>query len=145
MARERDPIDLATRALRNRDRSRRELDDRLARAGIPEPARREALERLERVGYLDDRRFAAGRARALAQRGYGNEAIRHDLTGRGIEPETAETAVAELAPEAERAALLAARLGPDGRLAARLQRKGFDVETVASVLGAAFADTDEGA
>ncbi len=145
MARERDPIDLATRALRNRDRSRRELDDRLARAGVPEPARRKALERLEQVGYLDDRRFAAARARALAERGYGDEAIRHDLAGHGIEPETVETAVAELAPEVERAHRLAARLGPGGRLAARLQRKGFDVETVESVLGAAFADTDEGA
>ena len=34
MPRERDPVELAARALQHRDRSRRELDERLARAGV---------------------------------------------------------------------------------------------------------------
>ena len=41
---ERDPIELAARSLHYRDRSRSELDARLARAGIDEDARADALE-----------------------------------------------------------------------------------------------------
>ena len=43
-----------------------ELDERLARAGVDEAARADALETLERVGYVDDARFAVARAAALA-------------------------------------------------------------------------------
>ena len=57
--RERDPVELAARALQHRDRSRRELDERLARAGVGDSERADALDTLERVGYVDDARFAA--------------------------------------------------------------------------------------
>ena len=63
MPAERDPIDLAARALHHRDRSRRELDDRLARAGVDDDERADALDTLERVGYVDDGRFAAATGR----------------------------------------------------------------------------------
>jgi SOS response regulatory protein OraA/RecX len=140
-----DPIALATRALRHHDRSRREIDERLARAGIADEARLEALETLELLGYLDDARVAAARAEALAARGYGDEAIRHDLAGRGIGPDDAEQALAGLDPEADRAAALVADTGGGAATAARLRRKGFGEDTVAAASGHTFADAADGA
>jgi regulatory protein len=140
VAADQDPVEIAARALRHRDRSRREIDDRLARAGVDDEARADALETLERVGYVDDARFAAARAAALAARGYGDDWIRHDLSEHGVAPKTAADAVAALAPEAERAAALAARLGRSAKTAARLARKGFSAEALERALGSDVAD-----
>jgi SOS response regulatory protein OraA/RecX len=41
-----DPVELAARALQHRDRSRRDVDERLARAGIDEERRNDALDTL---------------------------------------------------------------------------------------------------
>ena len=120
-----DPVELAARALQHRDRSRRDVDERLAKAGIDEDRRAEALDTLARVGYVDDQRFARARAGALADRGYGDEWIRHDLGEHGVEGVTADEAIAELAPERERAAAVIERLGPGPKTAAHLGRKGF--------------------
>jgi regulatory protein len=135
MPAERDPVDRAVQALRHRDRSRAELDERLARAGVDETARADALERLERIGYIDDGRFAATRAAALAGRGYGDAAIRHDLAGRGIGPEAATAAIAVLEPESARAGALVARLGRSPKTAAHLARKGFGRDAVEGAVG----------
>jgi regulatory protein len=134
-----DPLETAARALRRHDRSRQEVDERLARAGVDEGERAEALATLERIGYLDDTRVAAARAAALAGRGYGDDAIRHDLRARGIAPDAVEAALAEVAPEVERAVELVAREGPGDRIAARLVRKGFDPDSVTAALRQAFA------
>jgi SOS response regulatory protein OraA/RecX len=139
------PLDIAVGALRGHDRSRSEVEARLAKAGVAPDDVRETLATLERLGYLDDERFAVARAEELAQRGYGDEWIRRDLRGHGVERETAAAAVEALTTEPERAARLAAGSGgaPDRRFAARLQRKGFSAESIEAVLGAAFADVDE--
>jgi regulatory protein len=131
-----DPLELAARALQHRDRSRREVEERLAKAGVDEDQRADALETLERVGYVDDQRFAAARAGALADRGYGDEWIRHDLDRHGIDGETAETALSALTPEPERAAALIARLGPGPKTAARLARKGFGEDALEAAVAA---------
>jgi regulatory protein len=136
-----DPIEVAVRSLRSHDRSRAEIDERLAKAGIGELERPEALERLERLGYVDDGRFAASRAAALAGRGHGDAAIRFDLRGRGLVEDVIETALAELAPEVERAVQLAEQLGRTPKTAARLRRKGFG----ADALEAAFPEGIAGA
>jgi regulatory protein len=135
MPADRDPIDLAASALRHRDRSRHELDERLARAGVEEGERADALETLERVGYVDDARFAAARADALSGRGFGDEAIRHDLATHGIADETAAEAIAALVPELERALMLVDRLGRTLKSARHLVRKGFGEEAVAAAIG----------
>src|ERR1043166_738449 len=124
----RDPVDVAARALASRDRSRGEIDARLARAGFDEAARVAALDELERLGYVDDERFAEARAASLAGRGYGDEAIRHDLAKRGILPQVAAAALASVPPEAERAQRLVDLLGPGRMTAAALVRKGFGAE-----------------
>ena len=132
---ERDPIELAARSLHYRDRSRSELDARLARAGIDEDARADALDTLERVGYVDDERFAAARAAALAGRGYGDEAIRHDLSGHQLRPEAIEAGLASLEAEAARAVALVERLGRTRKVAAQLARKGFSQDALEAALG----------
>ena len=104
MTRSEDAVEPALRALRYRDRSAAELDARLERRGVGEAEREQALETLERIGYVDDERFARTRAEQLADRGSGDALIRHDLEGRGLAAELVEAALAALEPERERAA-----------------------------------------
>ena len=139
MRREPDPIDVAARALRHRDRSRAQVDARLARAGVGEEGREEALETLERVGYVDDARFAQARAAALAARGLGDLAIRHDLEQAGVGAERVAAAVAGLEPESERARAVASRLGRTAKTAAQLARKGFSEDAIEAAIGSEFA------
>jgi regulatory protein len=129
-----DPVDLAARALQHRDRSRHELDERLARAGIGADERAAALDTLARVGVLDDGRFAAARAEALASRGCGDKLIRHDLAGHGLDPEQIDGALAALEPEPERARDQVRRLGLSEKTVRRLARKGFGQDAIAGVL-----------
>lgn len=130
-----DPIDVAARALRHRDRSRSQIDERLARAGVADDHRADALDALERIGYVDDVRFAAQRAAALAARGYGDDAISALLAADGVTAEVVGAAVGDLRPEAERAAEIVARLGASPRTASRLARKGFGEDTVEAAAG----------
>ena len=139
MRREPDPIDVAARALRHRDRSRAQVDARLARAGVGEEGREEALETLERVGYVDDARFAQARAAALAARGLGDLAIRHDLEQAGVGAERVAAAVAGLEPESERARAVVSRLGRTAKTAAQLARKGFSEDAIEAAIGSEFA------
>lgn len=138
-----DPIDLAARALRHRDRSRRQVDERLARAGVEDDRRADALDALERIGYVDDARFAGQRAASLAERGYGDEAISALLAADGVPPELAGEAVGALRPESERAAEIVASLGASPRTAARLARKGFGEDAVEAAAGRFATDGSE--
>ncbi len=126
------PEQAALRALRAADRSRAELEARLARQGVAEAERRRTLDELERLGYLDDARTAKLRAARLAERGYGDAYIRADLQRRGL---AAEAALAELEPESRRAAHLVAERGAGASTATWLARRGFGEDC----LEAAFA------
>jgi SOS response regulatory protein OraA/RecX len=128
----------ALRVLRHRDLSRQRLDDRLRRRGARDGARRDALETLERAGLVDDGRIAATRAAGLADRGYGDAAIRFALEGEGITAELVEEALAALEPERERAARVLGSGPVDPKLLRRLAAKGFDAETLQDMSG--FAD-----
>lgn len=124
-ARRGDPLDIAVRALEHRDRSAADVDARLARAGFGDEERREMLDSLERLGYLDDGRFGRSRAQALAGRGYGDSAIRADLAEQGLAEDVVEEALAELEPERERARVIVERRGSGVQTARYLARKGF--------------------
>jgi regulatory protein len=130
-----DPLDIAARALRHRDRSRAQIAARLERAGVDAERTSRTLETLERVGYVDDARFAAARSAVLAERGFGDTAIRHDLEVSGVPPDAVADALAALPPEAERAKNVAAQLGRTPKTAARLARKGFAEESIELALG----------
>jgi SOS response regulatory protein OraA/RecX len=130
-------LQVAGRALRHRDLSRRRLAERLDRA-VPPAAAAESLATLERAGLLDDRRVAVAHAESLAGRGYGDEAIRHRLRGEGLAEELVEEALAALPPECERAGSLIERRGLGPRTARYLAGRGFGEEAVEAALGAAF-------
>jgi SOS response regulatory protein OraA/RecX len=110
------PEEAAVRALRAADRSRAELDARLERQGFGGEERQQALDQLERLGYVDDRRTAALRAERLADRGYGDLYIRADLEQRGL---PIDEALAAIEAEPERLRRFADK-GP-----AWLARRGF--------------------
>ena len=130
---------IASRLLRSRDRSAQSLEARLSQAGVAPAARREAMEVLQRGGILDDRRFAASRAAALAERGYGDDGIRLDLERAGVSAELREEAVAALAPEVERAVEIVKRRRPGPRMARFLAGKGFGEDAVETALGGSVA------
>jgi regulatory protein len=121
---------IATVALARRDHSAAGLSAKLERRRVAPAERERALASLARAGYVDDDRFAAGRAAALAARGYGDEAIRFDLERHGVAGETVAAALAALAPECDRAAAVVAAAGRDLRTARRLAARGFAPETI---------------
>jgi SOS response regulatory protein OraA/RecX len=126
----------ATRALARRDRTVAELSAVLARHGATSTESAQVLATLGRYGYVDDLRFAAGRALALAGRGFGDAAIRADLDGRGVDEKAGAAAVAALEPEVERARRLVSKAGERPEKAARrLLAKGFSADAVEAVLG----------
>jgi SOS response regulatory protein OraA/RecX len=94
-----DALAVATRTLVAADQSTRLVTERLSRRGVAPRVREEALGVLARSGLLDDRRAAVSRAQALAERGYGDGAIRADLERRGFDSEPADEAIGELVPE----------------------------------------------
>jgi regulatory protein len=130
------PLDLAIRALRFRDRTAAELDARLEQRGVGEAAREQALETLERVGYVDDERFARMRAEQLANRGSGDALIRDDLERRGVAAGLIEQAIGALEPERERAERIAERRGRSVKTARYLASHGFGEEALDGLVAA---------
>jgi regulatory protein len=145
--------------------SERHLADVLRRKALREAAAHEippdrveamieaVIDRLRRAGYLDDGRFAASRARSLADRGRSLARIRATLARQGVGRNAAADALASLReerPEPELAAAVALarrrRLGPwrpeEERAAARhrdvavLARAGFPPAVTLEVVGA---------
>jgi SOS response regulatory protein OraA/RecX len=123
-------LGVATSALRHRDLSVRGLVDRLDRAGVSPAVQAESLAILGRAGLVDDSRFCRNRAAALAERGFGDDGIRHDLTSRGVAVELVEAALGELEPESERARRIVERRGSGPRTARYLAGKGFGEDAV---------------
>jgi regulatory protein len=134
-----DALREAGRLLRTRDLSAKTLEQRLARRALAPPARAEALEALQRAGVVDDRRFAAGRAEALAARGLGDMAIRGDLERQGVAAEPAEEALAGLEPERERAQAIVGRRGSGDSTARYLAARGFDPDAIEAAVGGSVA------
>ena len=120
----------ATRSLAASDRSRRALEQRLARAGHSAAAREDAIASLARAGAIDDVRLATSRAEQLARRGYGDAAIRADLRRRQIAPEAVASAVAALEPELERLRRALESESLTRALLRRLSARGFSRDTL---------------
>jgi regulatory protein len=161
-------MEIAVRFLGARPRTRREIEQRLRRAGVGDAILESTLSRLGELGYVDDAAFArwwgeqrdrhAPRGRRLIeaelrQRGVPREVIEafrdaHDAPERAPEDE----ALPGSEPARAREALdrhLRGRPVPDDpkalqRLGMYLVRRGFDPETVRTTIRAASAPrTDE--
>jgi SOS response regulatory protein OraA/RecX len=132
---------LALRLLRRRDLSVYELEERLGRRRIAPRDRAVVLDVLVDSGVVADERLACDRARVLAARGLGDEAIRHHLRRRGLPQGPVDEGIAQLAPEDERAARLAASLGGGARAARMLARKGFSAEAIEASVPETIAES----
>lgn len=127
-------LDVATKALARRDYSERGLRERLEHAGVEPDEAESVLARLRGEGILDEVRFAANRAQALAERGKGDAAIRFDLEAQGLPEELLEAALAELEPERMRAERIVTRRGASPATARLLAGRGFDPDVVEAVI-----------
>ncbi len=126
----------AVRRLARQPQPRAILEQRLRREGYTEAAVRTALDRVQALGYLDDRSYAAALVRRRS-RSRGSGLIARELRAKGIGPEAAEAALAPLPPEADRETalelarrLLLRRPPPDRRglfatVGPWLSRRGF--------------------
>ena len=129
---------VAGRALRARDLSARELARRLEQRAVSPSVAQDSLAALSAAGLLDDARFAENRAGSLAERGYGDAAIRHDLEQRGVPAELVEAAVAGLEPESVRAGRIVCRRGTGAGTARYLAGKGFGEDVLEQAAGIDF-------
>jgi regulatory protein len=111
--------DRALNLLSFRDRSRRELEQRLLRAGFQPDDVLETLDGLERVGLVDDERFARAVVEQHAGRRLsGRRAIAAALFTSRVSREAATAALSDLDdPDAERERAEALARSRAGRLA----------------------------
>lgn len=99
-------------------------------SGADDPPIMPVVEKMARLGFVDDRQFASMRAAALARRGYGNRRIDADLRAAGISDDDIAETVEEDADAMRDAAMLFARkkrIGPfsRGELDEKAQRRAF--------------------
>lgn len=107
------------RLLGSRDYSEYRMKEKLREAGYPLPVIDEAVEKLKKAGYLDDRRFAQSYVRSHFQ-DRSKKRIMRDLAGKGI-PETVVEEAFAAVEEVEN--LSAAQRDQVIRL---LKKRGFD-------------------
>jgi len=83
-----------------RNHTQKELQEKIKRSGISQEAAREAAEKMEEIGLLDDAAYAKNLARTLFERKkYGFRRVQQELRLKGISPEIAEQVLVEFAPE----------------------------------------------
>jgi SOS response regulatory protein OraA/RecX len=138
---ERADLRLLRRELRRAEAIR--LSERLERAAVAPGVLEESIGVLARAGLVDDARFAHNRAEGLAGRGYGDEAIRHDLEQQGVRGDLVAQALERLEPERDRAGRIAARRGRGAKTARYLASKGFGQEALEAAEAANFGADGE--
>ncbi|MBS2028349.1 MAG: RecX family transcriptional regulator [Deltaproteobacteria bacterium] len=148
-------LDQALRWLAVRDRTEGELRLKLKRKSYPADQIAAALERLRGLGYLDDARFARGRAEALLSRGrLGPRGVESRLLAAGLDRELISTAVRNAMATRDELSLARAALArrhpeapgtPDRKLRSKAVRfllgRGFSSDVVSRALG---VDVDGG-
>ena len=83
-------------------KTRAELAEKLVRKNVPASIIEVVLERLEKVGYLDDTAFAEQFVRSRhSYARKGAQAIRFELRRKGVDDETAAVALEQITPESE--------------------------------------------
>ncbi len=139
--------------LARRERSRRELRQRLDRKGFEGDEADAALDRLADQHYQDDERFAGMLARSRAAQGYGPVRIRMELKTHGLNDAAIGQCLDELEQDwrASAAAQLRKRYGGKApadhaeraKRAQFLLRRGFSAATVRSLTHADVDDADD--
>lgn len=89
----------ALRALGRREHSARELEHKLARAGLDETAADEVVQELGEAGWQSDARYAGLLVRSRISQGYGPLRISAELSSRGVDTTLIHSALAEAEPD----------------------------------------------
>ncbi len=130
--------------LTDRDRTVKELREKLERAGYGREAADAAVGYVTGYGYLDDMRFASHYIEVM-RGSWSRKRIEYELGKRGVDRETLDAALLEAGEWDEKPLIgklaekyLRGRSGADGaqreKLAASLSRKGFRISDIVSVL-----------
>jgi len=156
--------DKALGLLALRERSRGEVEERLRAAGFEDAVVLDTLHWLERLGYVDDRRYASAYVAERVASGWGVRRIKSELLRKGVERALVEEALRSTAAEAGDEAAgtdavmalsrrrFAAQFQTDPatarrRLAGFLARRGYDwdsIDRISAVLSReAAAPADE--
>lgn len=103
-------LERALRLLGSRSLTARQLEQALARKGVPRDERDAALARVAQLGYIDDAEVARGRAQRFVGKGDAPRLAARRLRAQGVSPETAEAAAREAAGPASEVELAAQAL-----------------------------------
>ncbi|MBD1542730.1 regulatory protein RecX [Arthrobacter sp. IA7] len=128
--RDADPASVARaivlRQLTASPKSRQQLERKLAERNVPEDVAAAVLDRFEEVRLVDDAEFADMWVRSRSQsRRLARGALRRELADKGIDPDTAASALEQVSDEDEEAAarhLVERKLRPGTDLADRAER-----------------------
>lgn len=136
----------AMNLLLQQDRTKKELQDRLYRAGFSEQASAYAMEYVTGFGYIDDLRYARNYI-SFHKGNRSKKELRYKLMNRGVEPEALAVALEEYESEDEQNALsrlLIKRLkgkqlsdleyAEQNKITAYLARKGFALPAIRRVM-----------
>jgi regulatory protein len=135
----------ALRLLTVRARGRQDLTRDLSRSGFHQGAIREALDGLERKGWLDELGAARSVVRVKSRR-YGRARLLRELASRGFSQTTIAAALLEQTPEEEEKNLArafarlwksSASLEPQrrrGRVLRALLRRGFSPDRISAIM-----------
>lgn len=98
MTPEKNPLlEKAVNLLNYRAHSRKELSDKLKRkTGCRDAELEVVLNRLEELGFLNDRTYASSVVRSCARKGYGTQRVMSELARRGIPKRFREEALTEM-------------------------------------------------
>lgn len=150
-------FDDALRALQTRLHGRTELAKKLARKEFGDAVVNAVLDDLERLGYLNDARFAKTKALSAAQhKHHGKRRAKLELMRSGVDATTADRALADVYEAHDSVAVareLARKQAPRlktldpqvarRRLVGMLQRRGFDYEQIKPVVDEVLGGGDE--
>ena len=90
-------LEKAVSLLNYRAHSRKELSDKLKhKTGCKDAELEEVLDRLEELGFLNDRTYASSVVRSCARKGYGAQRALSELARRGIPKELREEALSDM-------------------------------------------------
>ncbi|MFR7989239.1 MAG: regulatory protein RecX [Anaerovoracaceae bacterium] len=144
--------DVALRHLSSRSRTVAETESYLLKKGFSEEETKVLIEEFKSCGYLDDSRYCREYFDYGFGKGKGKRRVLEELRRQGVDPQVIEIAFEDYEPEdseterarreTERVLRLAGIDGGDpvpekvrGRVARRLQAKGYSSDIIYSIIG----------
>ena len=150
-------VDYTLKTLERRLHSRDELKKKLAKREYDAAMIEDVLTDLQRLGYIDDKRFATAKATAAAKyKQHGHRRAQLELRKSGVDDATARKAIEDVYDPhdslavartlAQKKAASLRKLDPvvaRRRLAGMLGRRGFDYDTIRPVIDEVLGYGDE--